>query len=159
MLITLNMDIISQPKFSVIYFIQVYMELFFTPNTSLIWKPKELITSKKNNLCKITTRKPYIYIIIIFTLKLIFLSWWNLFFIYPNYKSKMKDMCEKIYAILSIDIKEKNITTFGIIKLFFYSVIYYFLSIQMILLIIMNYLLLQSLLYNSRKGGMSLQYS
>ena len=74
MLITLNMDIISQPKFSVIYFIQVYMEMFFTPNTSLIWKPKELITSKKNNLCKITTRKPYIYIIIIFTLKLIFLS-------------------------------------------------------------------------------------
>ena len=36
MLITLNMDIISQPKFSVIYFIQVYMEMFFNPNISLI---------------------------------------------------------------------------------------------------------------------------
>ena len=47
MLITLKMDIISQPKFSVIYFIQAYMEMFFSTKTSFIWKPKELITSKK----------------------------------------------------------------------------------------------------------------
>ena len=60
MLITLNMDIIWQPKFNVIYFIQACMKMFFSTNTSFILKPKEVITSKKNKLCRITNRKPYI---------------------------------------------------------------------------------------------------
>ena len=50
MLITLNMNIIWQPKSSVVYFIQEYVEMFFFINISFIWEPMELMTSKKSKI-------------------------------------------------------------------------------------------------------------